>query len=97
MIPNGVEQDIISRPHLSSFFSFEFDIGDSVVLLTIYEMLSLQAEQNAIRRQNDEANQPLSWSQIRNMPLSSKVWAKTLKKRGKKKRKKRKKRKKKKR
>lgn len=73
MIPNGVEQDIISRPHLSSFFSFEFDIGDSVVLLTIYEMLSLQAEQNAIRRQNDEANQPLSWSQIRNVPLSSKV------------------------
>lgn len=39
----------------------------------IYEMLSLQSEQNAIRRKNDEANQPLSWSQTRNMPLSSKV------------------------
>ncbi|XP_050267159.1 abscisic acid 8'-hydroxylase CYP707A1-like [Quercus robur] len=39
---------------------------------------AVKAEQNAIRRQNDEANQPLSWSQIRNMPLSSKVVLESL-------------------
>lgn len=35
---------------------------------------NLQAEHNAIRESNKEGNQPLSWAQTRNMPISSKVW-----------------------
>jgi hypothetical protein len=45
----------------------------SYILLLIYEMLTLQAEQNAIRKINEEGNQTLTWSQTRNMPISSKV------------------------
>lgn len=33
----------------------------------------MQAEQNAIRKANDEGNRPLSWSQTRKMPVSYKV------------------------
>lgn len=35
---------------------------------------NLQAEHDAIRESNEEGNQPLSWAQSRNMPISSKVW-----------------------
>ncbi|KAI3439716.1 uncharacterized protein J3R85_004567 [Psidium guajava] len=34
---------------------------------------SVKAEQNAIRRSNDEGFQPLSWSQTRRMPISNRV------------------------
>ncbi|KAJ6722395.1 CYTOCHROME P450 FAMILY ABA 8'-HYDROXYLASE [Salix koriyanagi] len=39
---------------------------------------AVKAEQIAIRKLNDEENQPLSWSQARNMPLTHKVVLESL-------------------
>ncbi|OMO78944.1 Cytochrome P450 [Corchorus capsularis] len=39
---------------------------------------AVKAEQKAIRRLNEEGNQPLSWSQTRNMPVTYKVILETL-------------------
>ncbi|KAJ6709777.1 CYTOCHROME P450 26 [Salix koriyanagi] len=39
---------------------------------------AVKAEQNAIRKLNDESNQPLSWSQTRNMPFTHKVVLESL-------------------
>lgn len=39
---------------------------------------AVKAEQLAIRRFNDEHNEPLSWSQTRNMPITHKVVLETL-------------------
>lgn len=36
-------------------------------------MLDLQDEQKAIHKQND-GNLPLNWNQIRNMPITNKVY-----------------------
>ncbi|XP_062159300.1 abscisic acid 8'-hydroxylase CYP707A1-like isoform X2 [Alnus glutinosa] len=38
----------------------------------------VKAEQKAVRKSNDEGNQPLSWSQTRNMPISYKVVLESL-------------------
>ncbi|XP_044509892.1 abscisic acid 8'-hydroxylase CYP707A1-like [Mangifera indica] len=39
---------------------------------------AVKAEQKAIRKVNEEGNQPLSWSQTRNMPLTNKVILESL-------------------
>ncbi|KAJ6335198.1 hypothetical protein OIU78_011936 [Salix suchowensis] len=39
---------------------------------------AVKAEQKAIRKLNDESNQPLSWSQTRNMPFTRKVVLESL-------------------
>lgn len=41
----------------------------------IYQIIRInfQAEQNAIRISNEQGNQPLSWAQTRNMPITYKV------------------------
>ncbi|GMY28674.1 abscisic acid 8'-hydroxylase CYP707A1-like [Fagus crenata] len=39
---------------------------------------AVKAEQNAIRKINEEGNQTLTWSQTRNMPISSKVVLESL-------------------
>ncbi|KAJ6971709.1 abscisic acid 8'-hydroxylase CYP707A1 [Populus alba] len=39
---------------------------------------AVKAEQNAIRKLNDEENKPLSWSQTRSMPLTHKVVLESL-------------------
>ncbi|KAG2666349.1 hypothetical protein I3760_15G054300 [Carya illinoinensis] len=39
---------------------------------------AVKAEQNAIRKANDEGNRPLSWSQTRKMPVSYKVVLESL-------------------
>ncbi|CAL8996368.1 unnamed protein product [Prunus brigantina] len=39
---------------------------------------AVKAEHNAIRESNKEGNQPLSWAQTRNMPISSKVVLESL-------------------
>lgn len=44
-----------------------------IIRLPILLLINLQAEQNAIRLSNEQGNQPLSWAQTRNMPITYKV------------------------